>query len=116
MNSQQKENNMEKIDVVARIHELRFKRGWTVYQLGKQSNISEATIYNWGKRKNTPSVESLYTICESMGITLSEFFAGDEKAEKTAEEAFLLERYMTLKPKQKIMVGSLIDFFREENN
>ncbi|MDM8124227.1 helix-turn-helix domain-containing protein [Mediterraneibacter glycyrrhizinilyticus] len=64
-------------DVLERITFLRMKRGWTEYQLAEESGLTQSTISSWYRRNMVPSIPSLEKICSAFGITLSQFFAGE---------------------------------------
>ena len=60
--------------VLKRVTELRKERGWSLYRLAKEADISYSTLSNTFSRSNVPSVSTLLRICDGFGITLSEFF------------------------------------------
>lgn len=48
-----------------------------MYALSKKTGISQSSLSNLMKRGSTPTFYTLDRICEGLGITLSQFFAGD---------------------------------------
>lgn len=61
-----------------KIDELRKKRGWTVYELAKQSGVASTTIYNWRDRNSSPTLALLDALCATLGITLLEFLTDED--------------------------------------
>lgn len=96
------------IDVLERINELRKSQGWSIYKLSEESGVSQSTLSNMFVRGTNPSISTLSTICEALGVTLSEFFAEDTK-EFNVEELKLLSNYRKLKPQEKNIINSVIE-------
>lgn len=98
------------MDVNARILELLKKHDWSEYQLRVASDLSQSTISNIFARGTVPTVATLEKICVGFGITLSQFFAGDEEAVPlTQEQRDLLEKWGALTPRQKKTLLDLIE-------
>ena len=70
---------------VERVYKLAADRGLSVYQLAKVSDVSYTTIKAAEHRGNQLTVDTLYRLCEGLGITMSEFF--DEDAENESNIA-----------------------------
>ena len=66
------------INVLERITALREERHWTEYQLAEQSGLTQSTISSWYRKGMLPTIPSLSKICDAFGITISQFFLGDE--------------------------------------
>ena len=97
-------------NILDRIIQLRLARGWSEYQLAKEAQMAQSTISTWYSKKKTPSFASLEKICVGFGITLSQFFAGDEEAVPlTREQRDLLEKWGALTPRQKKTLLDLIE-------
>lgn len=74
-------------DVLGRITELRKARGWSAYRLAKESGIPQSTIATWYQKQLSPPVDKIEIICDTLGISLSEFFhKGDDTLEKYYKE------------------------------
>ena len=69
------------MDINKKIEELRFQRGWSMYELAQESGITQSTLTSMIKRGNPPKIETLECICEAFGITLAQFFMEDEQLE-----------------------------------
>ena len=67
------------MSTVDRVYKLAADRGLSVYQLAKRSDVPYTTIKAAEHRGSQLTVDTLYRLCEGLGITMSEFF--DEDAE-----------------------------------
>ena len=74
------------MDVLARIDELRNKRGWSVNYLAMEAALTQSTLNNLYVRKAEPKLSTLRALCTAFGITLSEFFAESEDNDKDTDE------------------------------
>lgn len=91
----------DNVDINKRLNELLKKYGWSKYRLSKESNIPESTLSNIFHRGTVPTIATLQTICDTMHITLAEFFS-DEKAENMSPEfRELYEEWTELSPEKK---------------
>lgn len=98
------------MDVKGRIRELMDARGWTEYQLKKESGLAASTLANIFHRGTVPGIATLEAICAAFGITLSQFFAGEEEAVAlTPSQRELLERWSRLNDDQRRAVLQIID-------
>lgn len=95
---------MQEFDVVARIQELCKSRSWTYYRLAKASGIPYSTLSTMLHKTNVPSVPSLMKICDGLGITLAQFFSGeDERVKLTDEQKKCLELWSAMDEKSKAL-------------
>ena len=62
------------VTIYNRILVLCEERGWTISRLTELSNVSQSTFFAFRYRKSMPSIDTLVSICEAFGITLSKFF------------------------------------------
>ena len=69
------------MDINKKIEQLRFARGWSMYELAQEAGITQSTLTSMIKRGNPPKIETLECICEAFGITLAQFFVEDEQLE-----------------------------------
>ena len=74
------------MDVLARIDELRNKRGWSVNYLAMEAALTQSTLNNLYVRKAEPKLSTLRALCTAFGIPLSEFFAESEDNDKDTDE------------------------------
>ena len=84
-------------------------RNWTEYQLSEKSGIPQTTISSWYRKNLTPTIPSLERICQGLGITMAQFFAGDgEPVPLTPEQKRLLELWGALSKQQKELLFQLM--------
>lgn len=89
------------MDVIQRIRDLMGERGWTAYELTKNSSLPSSTVSNIFRRNTIPSIATLEGICDAFGISLSQFFAEGERVILTPEQAELLKRWSALSKSQR---------------
>lgn len=94
-------------DTLLKIRKMMELRGFTVYQLAKESNIAYSSLNNLFQRNTEPTLPTLRKICTGLGISLSEFFSDEPtpvKLEYSAEERNLISLYQSLKlPDRKLL-------------
>ena len=95
------------MDILEKIDKLRIEKGWTLYKLAEESEITQSTLSNMFIRKTQPSIATLTNICNGLNISLSEFFA-EESSNPSTEESLMLNDYRKLSNKHKISVNNLI--------
>lgn len=100
------------IDVLEKITQLRKQRGWTIYRLAEESELSQSALSNMFSRKNLPNLTSLNLICNAFGITLSEFFS--ETPENNENE--ILSIYRRLKASDKKTLTAFAKFLETGKN
>ena len=69
------------MDINKKIENMRFQRGWSMYELAQEAGITQSTLTSMIKRGNPPKIDTLESICEAFGITLAQFFMEDEHLE-----------------------------------
>ncbi|WP_339316919.1 helix-turn-helix transcriptional regulator [Paenibacillus sp. FSL R10-2734] len=52
------------------------EKGWTIYQLGKKSEVSLTVLYGLGSKRQGPRVETLIKLADTFGVTLDELVRG----------------------------------------
>lgn len=57
------ENNMQRL-----IDE----RGWTIYRLAKESGVTVSALYNIGKKRQGPYVETAVKLADALNVSLDE--------------------------------------------
>lgn len=82
------------MDILRKINKMRLDRNWSVYRLSVESNVPQSTITNMFNRETLPSINTLASICQAFGISLSEFFAEEnEPIEYNSRERELLDMF-----------------------
>ncbi len=81
------------MDVIKHLNALRLERKMSVYRLAELTGINQSTLANTFSRGIVPSIANLELLCEAMGLTLSQFFAEDERTVLLTpeEQNFLLD-------------------------
>lgn len=96
-------------DVLNEITRLRLERGWSEYELAKNSGLSQSTISTWYRKGQIPTIQTLDKVCKGLGITLSQFFAeGGTAILLTAEQKDMLDNWSALNSQQKKTIRDLI--------
>ncbi|MBD5146205.1 MAG: helix-turn-helix transcriptional regulator [Ruminococcus sp.] len=84
----------------ARLRHYRTAKGFSIYKLSKETDISQNHISAIENDKRQPTVETLERLVSPMGITLAELFNESEtSAFLTADERELVENYRSM-PKE----------------
>ncbi len=95
------------MDVIKKLNKLRLERNMSVYRLAELSGINQSTLANTFSRGTVPSVKHLELLCETLGVSLSQFFAvGEEEMLLTEEETELIKNYRKL---PKSIKGSILN-------
>ena len=85
------------MDIINKIDELRKQRNWSINYLAMEAGITQSTLSSIMQRKSLPKIETLQSICDAFGITLSQFFIDNEQVEiLTAAEKELLNEFRKL--------------------
>lgn len=103
-----------RMDVTARVRELMDARGWTIYRVAKEADIPWSTVRNMFKRNTEPSVATLESICNGMGITLAQFFDLEGPNSLTDRQQLLVSKWSLLSEKDQALVLNLIESLGEK--
>ena len=106
------------VPVLERITYYRLQKGWTEYQMAEVSGLTQSTISSWYRKNILPTIPSLEKLCTAFGITLSQFFAFDEKTVTlTPVQKSLLDEASRLTETQQLALvedGFLLHAFHAE--
>ncbi len=98
------------MDVIGRLNDLRLKRNMSVYRLAELSGINQSTLANTFSRGTSPSLKHLEMMCETLGVTLSQFFAEDEVPMRlTREESELIANFRRLPEELRRAVAEIVN-------
>ena len=98
------------MDILGRIKQLKDERGWSNYRLAKEAEISEGSLNNLFRLNHQPTMPTLEAICKGLGVSVSQFFAGeDEAVVLSGEQKEMLDVWNRLKQEQRV---SLLEFLR----
>lgn len=101
--------------VINRIEELCEKRQMTRYKLAQASGIEQSTLSNLMNRKSLPNIITLSKICDGFGITLSQFFAEEDKVVNLSDEQKkVLDTWLSLTDEERILVKTYIQGVRRK--
>lgn len=99
------------MNVIDKIRELQWERGWTDYKLAQAADVSQSSLATLFARRTPPKLEMLQRICEAFGITLAQFFLEDERIELLSEsERKMLSSFRKLPPEKQ---NALIELFSD---
>lgn len=96
------------MDVSQKIKNLTKERGWSEYRLVKESGLPASTVANIFHRNTVPSISTLESLCETFGITLSQFFSEDEMISLSSEQTVLLKQWGCLSSEQRHLLLELM--------
>ena len=98
------------MDVIAKLNKLRLERNMSVYRLAELSGLNQSTLANTFSRGTVPSVQNLEIICNTLGVTLAQFFTDDEIVVRlTEEEAKFFNNYKKLPPAIRSSVNDIVN-------
>lgn len=101
------------MDVIKKIKDLTAERGWTEYRLVKESGIAASIISNIFHRNTLPNIYTLETLCDTFGITLSQFFSNDVMLYPSEDQEAILLEWSYLNTNQRERLLSFLKSMRE---
>lgn len=105
------------MDVIKKLNKLRLERNLSVYRLAELSGINQSTLANSFSRGTVPSIKHLETLCETLGVTLAQFFTEDEEpVTLSPQEATLIYNYRRLPESIKLSVANIVADIHNLNN
>ena len=96
------------MNILYKIDKLRIEKGWSVYKLAEESDLTYSTISNMFVRKSNPSIATLEALCKGLGISMAEFFAEEKKDVESVQTQELVTYFEKLSDKNKQAVINLI--------
>ena len=98
------------MDILGKIERLRKERGWSEYELAKQSGIPQTTLSSQHRKNHLPTIPTLEALCKAFGITMSQFFADSNvPVDLTNEQQEMLEKWNALDDGQKKALLQLME-------
>lgn len=97
------------MEIGKRIQSLRDERNWTTNRLANLSGLSQSFLRAVELGEKGISVESLALLCDTMGISLRQFF--DVATEMDTLDDTLLRQIEALTPEQKQLLSKLLATF-----
>ena len=89
----------------------RTKKGYSVNKLANLAGISQSYLRDIELGNKNPTVEILSILCDTLNITLKEFF--DDNSSKSTETDLLLTKIYQLSPKQRTALLQFLDAMNE---
>lgn len=92
----------------------RKEQNWTQEQLAEKIGVSSKTVSKWERGKCMPDYSIIQTLCDQLGISLSELMDGEEKSQDSIrtydDEQILdlLERIQSLEKHKKVQTSFII--------
>lgn len=98
------------MDIIEKLNRLRLERNMSVYRLAELSGLNQSTLANTFSRGTVPSIANLEIICETLGLTLAQFFTEDEICVRmTEEELKFFSNYKKLPEPIKQSVNDIVN-------
>ncbi len=86
-------------ETIRKIKKILEEKGWSLYRLSRECDIPYSSLNNLFQRNTEPTLPLLRSICNGLGISLSEFFEGEPtppRIEFTADERKLVIEYRSM--------------------
>lgn len=92
----------KEFNAIERINELCRERDYSYYELAKRAGIPYSTLNTMILKNNSPTLPTLYKLCEGFGISLIQFFdfEGGFQALTTAQQE-CLKLFCSLTPQDQ---------------
>lgn len=58
------------------------KKGWSLYQLAKQLQLPQQTVYSWASGRTQPSYDNMDRLCDILDAAMGELFEADPVQQK----------------------------------
>lgn len=98
----------------SRIRDLRKAKKLTHSQLAQLTNTTQQTISNYENDKSEPNLDMLNSICNALGITLSEFFSfGDAQTLPTDLKLHLRAQVLQIQKLHSAQINLTKKFFKD---
>ena len=97
------------MDIVRKIDQLRYKKGWSFYKLSMETGLSKQVLSKWISGKSVPSLPALEAVCDAFGITLANLFAEEGMVEVTPELKPILDNWTLLSKTEQESIKLIID-------
>ena len=104
---------MDTIKIGRFIAELRKEKGLTQKELGECLDVSDKTVSKWERGINLPDPSLYFPLCEILGISVNELFAGeriekDKMIEKSEENIINIMNEQRKKQKRLESIGKVV--------
>lgn len=100
------------MDIGCRIKQIRSSKGLQGVRLAKKAGITNVYLSYIERGAKTPTIDTLRKICNALGVTLSEFFAEEDKT-LPPEYRELLENAKSLSPEQLKILNDFLKTLKQ---
>jgi len=101
------------MDIGMRIRNLRLAKDLNITELANKAFISQSYLSDIEKGRTAPSLDKLNIICDTLGISLSEFFG--KVPELPAELIRLVENAQSLSEEEIKLLSNFIEAIAQRN-
>lgn len=104
-------------DILAKIDRYRAARNWSFYRLAKESGIPYSSLHSMFEKNTQPTIPTLAKLCAGLGISMSDFFSGEEITHFyhcTKDELELLSAYRTMDKQDKKLIQDISRRFSQK--
>lgn len=101
---------MNEFHPLDRIRELCEERGWSYYQLSRESGIPYSTLNTMMLKSNMPTLPTLLRLCNGFGISMAQFFEPEESfSELTPDQRQCLSMWDALSSQDKQLASAYMN-------
>lgn len=97
------------MDILKKIDGLRKSKGWSLYKLAEECMLPQSTLANMFARNTLPSISTLQSICDGLGISLSEFFDESPADKNATKNLKLTSLFNSLTEKEQQAIIKLME-------
>ena len=101
------------MEILEKIDKLRRERGWSVNNLAMEAMLTQSTVNNLFSRGTEPKISTLRAICNAFGMSLSEFFADDERPDSIDNQ--IAKKIAVLSSEQKHALLTIINSMKQKD-
>ena len=102
---------MENNKTIKKLEKLTKEHGWSLYRLSIESDLPYSSIENLFRRNTEPTLPTLRSLCNGLGISLSEFFSDEPTPMQiiyTSDERDLITEYRSLRRTDKRLLRTYL--------
>ena len=102
---------MENNETIRKLERLTKERGWSLYRLSIESDLPYSSIENLFRRNTEPTLPTLRSLCNGLGVSMSEFFSDEPvplRIDYTSDERDLVIEYRSLRRTDKRLLRTYL--------
>lgn len=101
------------MNIGKRVRNIRLSKEMTASQLANKAFISQSYLSDIESGRTAPSLDKLFTICDALDISLSEFFG--DVPELPVDLIRLVENAQKLQPEEISLLSNFIELIVQRN-